>query len=134
MRASGGHVGFEARRDQYAPLITKYEPRELRARVNSPGNSLLVLSEIYYDAGWHAWLDGNAVPIQRVDYLLRGVVVPAGQHELRMRFDPGSFKAGITLSALAYGLCVLGLGVTFAQRKWANRTTERAEPASTTAK
>jgi uncharacterized membrane protein YfhO len=93
-----------------------------------------VLSEIYYDAGWHAWLDGNPVPIQRVDYLLRGVVVPQGTHELRMRFDPGSFKAGITLSTLAYGLCLLALAGSFVQRKWVRRTTEREEPASTTAK
>jgi hypothetical protein len=114
--------------------ITKYEPRELQARVNSPGNSLLVLSEIYYDAGWKAWLDGKPVPIQRVDYLLRGVLVPKGAHELRMRFDPSSFKTGITLSALAYGICLLTLGASFAQRKWASRTTEREVPASTTAR
>ena len=113
--------------------ITKYEPRELEARVNSPGNSLLVLSEVYYDAGWHAWLDGHSVPIQRVDYLLRGVVVPAGQHELRMRFDPGSFKTGITLSALAYAICLLALAGSFFQRKWLSRTAERRVPESTTA-
>jgi len=113
--------------------ITTYEPRELRARVNSPGNSLLVLSEIYYDAGWKAWLDEKPVPIQRVDYLLRGVVVPSGAHELRMRFDPGSFKAGITLSVLAYSLCLLALAGSFVQRRWVRRTTLREPPASTTA-
>jgi len=113
--------------------ITKYEPRELHARLNSPGNSLLVLSEIYYDAGWKAWLDEKPVPIQRVDYLLRAVIVPKGSHELRMRFDPGSFKAGITLSVLAYSLCLLALAGSFVQRRWVRRTTLREPPASTTA-
>jgi len=112
--------------------ITKYEPRELHARLNSPGNSLLVLSEIYYDAGWNAWLDEKPIPIQRVDYLLRGVVVPSGTHELRMRFDPGSFKAGITLSVLAYSLCLLALAGSFVGRKRARRPIEPEVPVSTT--
>jgi hypothetical protein len=83
--------------------ITRYEPREIRASVESPGNSLLVMSEIYYDAGWHAWIDGQPAPIHRVDYLLRGVVVPPGKHELRMRFDPASFRVGACVSLAAYG-------------------------------
>jgi membrane protein YfhO len=113
-------------------LITKYEPREIHATVTSPGNSLLVMSEIYYDAGWHAWLDGTPITIQRVDYLLRGVIVPAGTHELRMRFDPASFRAGITISVLAYAVCLLALVGSFVQRRWVRRTTLRLPPASTT--
>jgi len=113
--------------------ITTYKPREIQARVTSPGNCLLVLSEIYYDAGWTAWLDGNPVPIRRVDYLLRGVVVPQGTHELRMRFDPASFKAGFTISALAYGLCLLALAGSFARRKWGRRAVEHESSVSTTA-
>jgi hypothetical protein len=89
--------------------ITGYEPREIRASLESPGNSLLVMSEIYYDAGWHAWIDGGAVPIHRVDYLLRGLVVPPGKHELRMRFDPASFRNGVFLSAGSYLLIALFL-------------------------
>jgi hypothetical protein len=87
--------------------ITRYEPREIRASVDSPGNSLLVMSEIYYDAGWRAWIDGQAAPIHRVDYLLRGVVVPSGRHELRMRFDPASFRNGAYVSLGSYGLIAL---------------------------
>jgi hypothetical protein len=100
--------------------VTRYEPREIRATVTTPGPSLLVVSEIYYPAGWHASLDGDPVEIRRVDYLLRGVSVPAGTHELVMRFDPQSFKAGLFLSVGAYGVILLGLAaslVTFRRRR-----------------
>ena len=93
--------------------ITLSEPRELHASVNSPGNSLLVLSEIYYEGGWKATLDGEPVPIHRANYLLRAVVVPPGEHELVMRFDPPSFQQGALLSGTAYGLILLGLLASF---------------------
>lgn len=89
--------------------VTRYEPREIRATVTTPGPSLLVVSEVYYPAGWHASVDGEPAEIHRVDYLLRGVAIPAGTHELVMRFDPVSFKAGLFLSVGAYGVILLGL-------------------------
>ena len=91
--------------------LTFSSPRELRAEVNSPGNALLVISEIYYDAGWKAWIDDQPVEIHRANYVLRAVEVPPGQHTLRMRFDPGSFRNGALLSLAAYGLILLGLCV-----------------------
>ncbi len=93
--------------------LTHYEPRELDAEVNSPGNSLLVLSEVYYGPGWKAWLDDQPVDIHRVNYVLRGVVVPPGQHTLRMRFDPSSFANGAMFSLGAYVVILVGLAGSF---------------------
>ena len=65
--------------------------------VESRGSSLLVASETHYP-GWKAWVDDEAVPIHRVDIALRGVVVPAGAHRLRMEFQPVVLWIGLAIS------------------------------------
>jgi hypothetical protein len=105
--------------------VTRYYPREIDARVESPGNSLLVLSEVYYEPGWKAWLDGAPVPIQRADYLLRAVKVPPGSHTLRMRFDEPSFLRGAILSLSAYSLIFLAL-IGAAVKGWRDRRARAA--------
>lgn len=67
--------------------VVAYEPNELELAVESRGASLLVASETHYP-GWEAWVDGQPVPIHRVDLALRGVVVPQGSHRVRMEFRP----------------------------------------------
>ncbi len=93
--------------------ITAYHDREIHAEVDSPGNCLLVVSEIYYEPGWNAFLDGTPVEVRRADYVLRAVEVPAGRHELVMRFDPPAFRRGVVVSAAAYGLILLVFGLSF---------------------
>jgi len=88
-----------------AVQITGRTPGSLELDVSSPAQALLVLSETYYP-GWQARLDGSAAPVERVDYTLRGVLVPAGQHHLALVFQPatllwGSLISGITLLAVA---------------------------------
>jgi hypothetical protein len=74
-------------------------------------NQFAVFSEIYYDAGWNAYLDGKKADYLRVDYLLRGMPVPAGDHTIEFRFEPHSYKLGYTLTIwftiLIYGMVVL---------------------------
>ena len=112
--------------------MTLYEPREIHADVTSPGNSLLVMSEIYYEPGWNLWLDGRPAEVLRADYLLRAVRVPPGKHELKMRFDPPAFRAGVTLSLVAYGLILLGLaGALLVGRRKKRTTPPEASAAAT---
>lgn len=81
----------------------------------SPG--LLVLSEIH-DPGWKAELDGQPVPIYRVDLALRGVVVPPGRHRIRMVFQPTSLLVGAAISLLSALLAVAAwFGPTAASRR-----------------
>lgn len=110
--------------------ITELAPREIRATVTSPANALLVVSEVYYPAGWHATLDGKPVPIHRVNYVLRGIVVPPGEHTLLMRFDPKDFRDGILASLASYGLIVLGLAVSGLRRRRGSGAGEPAEARS----
>jgi uncharacterized membrane protein YfhO len=68
--------------------------------------TLLVLSENYYP-GWRASLDGRTVDTLRVNYNLRGIVLPAGAHEVEFRYRPKSALVGLLISLLAAAALVL---------------------------
>lgn len=68
-------------------------------------DALLVLSEVYYPAGWKAMLDGAEIPIHPVNYVLRGLKIPAGEHKLELILAPKSY-------ALSKKLSLMGLSVT----------------------
>lgn len=76
-----------------------------------------VFSEIYYPQGWKAFVDGKEVPIVRVNYLLRGIEIPAGQHKIEFQFHPKIFFTGRTLSGISSSviiiLILIGLGFGF---------------------
>lgn len=102
--------------------LEHYEPEEIRWSVRTDAPRLFVASEVYYPAGWNAYLDGEQVPIHRVDYLLRGVPVPEGEHTLVMRFEPkadryGTWIAG-TSTVLVYGGILVLVGLRY-RRRWA---------------
>jgi hypothetical protein len=61
-------------------------------------NQFAVFSEVYYDKGWNAFIDGKKADYCRVDYILRGMAVPAGDHTIEFRFEPHSYFLGDTLS------------------------------------
>ncbi|SDH53454.1 YfhO family protein [Chitinophaga filiformis] len=61
-----------------------------------------VFSEVYYEQGWHAFIDEQPAPYCRVDYALRGMQVPAGKHTITFRFEPSSYYTGIKLSVSSY--------------------------------
>ena len=94
--------------------LEAHEPPEIRWTIRTDAPRLFVASEVYYPAGWTAYLDGEEVPIHRVNYLLRGVHVPEGEHTLVMRFEPAAHRYGTWISAAATvldygGIAVLGI-------------------------
>jgi hypothetical protein len=100
--------------------LESYEPPEIRWTVETDAPRLFVASEVYYPAGWTAYLDGEEVPIHRVDYLLRGVHVPAGEHTLVMRFEPTAHRYGTWISAAATVVAYGGgavLGIPYLRRR-----------------
>ncbi len=76
-----------------------------------------VFSEIYYPQGWKAYIDGKEAPIIRVNYVLRGLEIPAGKHEIVFKFHPDIFFTGRTLSGISSSVIILliliGLGYDF---------------------
>jgi hypothetical protein len=80
--------------------LTEYRPNYLRYESRSDQERVAVFSEIYYDKGWKAYIDGVETPYFRADYILRAMVVPAGKHVIEWRFSAPRFAAveGVTLA------------------------------------
>jgi hypothetical protein len=77
--------------------VVKYEPSRIELSLRTSRASLLVLSETYYP-GWKAWIDEQPTAVHPVDIALRGVVVPAGAHQLRMEFRPAILPVSLGIS------------------------------------
>lgn len=93
--------------------LISYAPNNLQYQVNTSKDQLAVFSEIYYDKGWNAYVDGTLTPHFRVNYVLRGMIVPAGKHLVEFKFEPKVFKVGEKVSfasSLLVILLVLGVG------------------------
>lgn len=99
--------------------LTKYEANELEFKSQSKTPQLAVLSEIYYPHGWKVFIDEKEVPYIKADYLLRAVHVPAGNHHIKMIFEPQVIETGKWISLLSFGLFIIlsGLGIYFIYRK-----------------
>jgi hypothetical protein len=100
-------VPLEPKAGNRSVEIVKYDANRIDLRVDCEATSLVVLSENHYP-GWRAYVDGQNVDVARVDYALRGVVVPAGKHEISFRYYPKSVLIGFLIS-LVTGLAMLGL-------------------------
>lgn len=90
--------------------LTHYAPNRIDYRAQNEQNKIAVFSEIYYPHGWHIYLlnrEGEPdveLPIARVNYMLRGAVIPAGTHNIAMIFDPDSVHKGNMLSLICFAL------------------------------
>lgn len=81
----------------YIEMIS-YAPNELHYRYSAAGDRLAVFSEIYYPNGWKASVDGAPLELIRADWTLRAACLPAGEHEVVMRFSPDSYRVGASIS------------------------------------
>ena len=87
--------------------LTKYQANELEFKTQSKTPQLAVFSEIYYPKGWKMFVDEKEVTYIKADYLLRAVYVPAGNHNIRMIFEPKVIAKGKVISLIAFGLFLL---------------------------
>jgi hypothetical protein len=86
--------------------IVRYAPEQAVIRTRGAEAALLVVSDTFYP-GWRATVDGVPAPIYRTNVLLRGVPVPAGEHEVVLRYAPTAWRQGLTLSAVGGILLLL---------------------------
>jgi uncharacterized membrane protein YfhO len=86
--------------------ITSYEPNRLTYDVNSGKGGVLVFSEIYYP-GWTATVDGQAVELGRVNYILRAIHIEPGQHQVELAFFPKSVNMTETVAYIAFTILLL---------------------------
>jgi len=87
--------------------LTSYEPNHLVYKAKASNEQLAVFSEIYYAKGWNASIDGKAVPHFRVNYVLRAMRVPAGEHTVEFRFEPKAYFTGEKISLASSALLIL---------------------------
>jgi len=74
---------------------------EINYTSSSTKKQLAVFSEIYYNLGWKAYIDNVETPIVKANYVLRGLVVPAGTHAIRFEFKPITIKNAIVANTFA---------------------------------
>jgi len=91
----GGHISF-----------VRYGLNEVELAVRTPVSGYLVLSDVYYP-GWRATVDGAPAEVLRADYVFRAVMLPPGEHTVRMEFASWTWRVGLAVSIVTW----VGLGV-----------------------
>lgn len=101
-------VSFSKELDSLATInLVKYSLNALTYDSNSTKDEFAVFSEIYYKNGWNAYIDGELKPHLNVNYVLRGLEIPAGKHSIEFRFEPKVIQTGSTISLLSYVFLLL---------------------------
>jgi hypothetical protein len=88
-----------------------YKPNHLEYQTSSQSPQIAVFSEIFYKDGWNAYVDGKIVPHGRANFILRTMVVPAGEHKIDFKFEPKAYHVSRQVST--YGSVFVGLLLLF---------------------
>jgi hypothetical protein len=89
--------------------LETHKPNYLKYETQNPANGLAVFSEIYYPKGWTATIDGQESAILRVNYMLRALEVPAGNHTIEFRFNPQPYAVGNKITSASSWMVLLVL-------------------------
>lgn len=108
--------------------VTDFRNEYIGIEATATGNNLLFISEVYYPAGWHAYIDGQEVPIHKTNFAFRSIIVPAGKHKVELKFSSPKFETGKTISLLTniVTLGLLGFGL-FLMYRSPNKTDNNNE-------
>jgi hypothetical protein len=90
-------------------FLTHYAPNELRYAFKTSGERAAIFSEIYYPKGWKAYIAATGEPVElfRANWMLRGALIPEGEGELVMRFEPESYQMGENISRASSIMLIL---------------------------
>ncbi|MCK4662956.1 MAG: YfhO family protein [Bacteroidales bacterium] len=101
----------------------EYKPDHLTYQTSTKNDQMLVFSEIYYSKGWNAYVDNEKMPHFRCNYVLRGMIVPKGNHKIEFKFEPKGYYVGSKISMVSsLILLILALGVLFFEIKKKSKT------------
>jgi uncharacterized membrane protein YfhO len=78
--------------------LLSYRANQLEYEIQSQSEELIVFSEVFYDKGWKAFVDGVETPHVRINYILRGLKVSSGTHQISFKYDLPIFKYASTIS------------------------------------
>ena len=82
-------------------ILTSYKPNQLTYSFSATNDQLVVFSEIWSDTGWKLFVDGKEHPLLRANYLLRSALIPGGEHQIVMKYEPAIWKVGNTIQLIS---------------------------------
>ena len=101
-----------------AITLEEYKPNFLKYTSSSTKDGIAIFSEIYYDKGWNAYIDGKLKTHFRANYVLRGMQIPAGNHLVEFKFEPSTYKTGEIVALVSSAILLLLLAfVSFKELK-----------------
>ena len=101
-------IQFPMQQDTIATIaLADYKVTSLTYKSVTKSVQFAVFSEIFYKEGWNAYIDGELVPHYRVNYVLRGMKIPAGIHNIEFKFESKVIQQGKTVSLISYALLLL---------------------------
>ena len=99
---------FPMQQDTIATIaLVDYKVTSLTYNSKTETAQFAVFSEIFYKEGWSAYIDGELTPHFRVNYILRGMKIPAGNHKIEFKFEPKVIQQGKIVSLISYALLLL---------------------------
>ncbi|MFY9243568.1 MAG: YfhO family protein [Polaribacter sp.] len=102
------NIAFKFEKDSTASIqLLDYRVNELKYQSKAAKEQFAVFSEIYYKDGWNAYVNGKLTPHFRVNYVLRGMKVPAGEHKIEFKFEPKVIEKGGLYSLASYFILIL---------------------------
>lgn len=116
----GTKFNGQFKKDSLASIqLVSYEPNQLKYVSNNSNEGFAVFSEMYYQNGWKATIDGKEAQILNVNYVLRGLKVPSGKHTIEFKFEPQVVKTGSTIALMSSigMLLLIGAGVYLERKK-----------------
>jgi len=100
--------------------LVKNQHDLIRYQSSSAAERFAVFSEVYYEKGWKAYIDGQETPVYKTNYVLRGAFIPAGKHEITFEFKPDSYYKsewiGLTANAMVWILLLLAAFFSYRKR------------------
>jgi len=81
--------------------ILEYQPNKLVYESESTYDQIAVFSEIYYPKGWKVTIDAKPADFFRANYVLRGIILPSGQHKIEFKFEPDSYNLGKNIALIS---------------------------------
>ncbi len=87
--------------------LIEYKPNYLKYKSENQTEGIAVFSEIYYPKGWTATIDGKETEIFEVNYTLRALQIPKGNHIIEFQFEPQVIKTGSSIALISSLIMIL---------------------------
>ena len=103
-------AGTSSSADSSAKIsLLQYDNDDIQYTSQTAANRFAVFSEVYYPAGWNAYIDGKKTEYCKTNYILRGLQIPAGKHNIEFKFEPAVYYTGQIYNYIAFALLLLTL-------------------------